>query len=263
MDIMTEIVFNKELNFGSIVVKDNWGSVETYLPNGEQITKAKNPYIVVKFPGGQVYQFKVYWRKQLARVSDHGNSYDVESEIPYIKAIFGGYEEMPFPIDLADKKLRIGYEDMTKEIYKLHPEFVAVKSVLNSVAKQIHSDNEKWWIDFENPCLACKESPDYNCLVCGGKVYPPKKRNVGEMLMLCVSELSEAMEGDRKGLQDDKLPHRKMIEVELADCMIRIFDMAEGLGLDIGGALVEKWHYNLSREDHKLEARMKVGGKKY
>lgn len=52
----------------------------------------------------------------------------------------------------------------------------------------------------------------------------PKSFNYGEKLMLCVSELAEAMEGHRKSLPDDKLPHRKMIEVELADTVIRICD---------------------------------------
>jgi NTP pyrophosphatase (non-canonical NTP hydrolase) len=62
---------------------------------------------------------------------------------------------------------------------------------------------------------------------------------------------------------DDKLPHRKGLEVELADAMIRILDMAGGLGLDIGGALVEKLEYNSNRADHKPENRLKEGGKKY
>lgn len=52
----------------------------------------------------------------------------------------------------------------------------------------------------------------------------PKWRNPGEMLMLAVSELAEAMEGHRKNLMDDKLPHRPMIEVELADYVIRVCD---------------------------------------
>lgn len=91
----------------------------------------------------------------------------------------------------------------------------------------------------------------------------PLKRSTGELLMLCVSELAEAMEGDRKGLKDDKLPERDMLEVELADAVIRIFDMAGGLGLDLPGALVEKLEYNATREDHKPENRVKEGGKKY
>ena len=38
------------------------------------------------------------------------------------------------------------------------------------------------------------------------------------------SELSEAMEGDRKGLMDDHLPKYPMFQVELADFVIRCFD---------------------------------------
>lgn len=38
------------------------------------------------------------------------------------------------------------------------------------------------------------------------------------------SELSEAMEGDRKGLMDDHLPHYPMFQVELADFVIRCLD---------------------------------------
>jgi NTP pyrophosphatase (non-canonical NTP hydrolase) len=82
-------------------------------------------------------------------------------------------------------------------------------------------------------------------------------------LMLTVSELAEAMEGDRKSLMDDKLPHRPMREVELADAVIRIFDLAGAYGIDIGGAITEKMAYNQSRADHKPEARAAAGGKAY
>lgn len=88
-------------------------------------------------------------------------------------------------------------------------------------------------------------------------------RNVGELLCLIHSEISEAMEGHRKNLMDDKLPHRKMIEVELADALIRIFDLGGGLGLDLAGALIEKLEYNAQRADHKPENRRQAGGKAY
>lgn len=88
-------------------------------------------------------------------------------------------------------------------------------------------------------------------------------RNVGELLCLIHSEISEAMEGHRKNLMDDKLPHRKMLEVELADAVIRIFDLAGGFSLDVGGAIAEKLAYNANREDHKLENRKQENGKKY
>ena len=82
-------------------------------------------------------------------------------------------------------------------------------------------------------------------------------------LALIHSEISEAMEGDRKNAPDDKLPHRKMIEVELADALIRICDLAGWLDLDLGGAVVEKMAFNAQRQDHKPEARAADGGKAY
>jgi NTP pyrophosphatase (non-canonical NTP hydrolase) len=87
--------------------------------------------------------------------------------------------------------------------------------------------------------------------------------NKGERLMLIVSELSEAMEGERKGLMDDKLPHRPMAEVELADALIRIFDYAGEEGYDLEGAYREKLAFNARRADHTPEARAAAGGKKW
>ncbi len=90
-----------------------------------------------------------------------------------------------------------------------------------------------------------------------------KERNIGEMLMLIVSEVAEGMEGHRKDLMDDKLPLRPMLEVELADCLIRAGDLAGYLGLDLGGAVIEKMEYNRTREDHRIENRASDGGKKF
>ncbi len=90
-----------------------------------------------------------------------------------------------------------------------------------------------------------------------------KERNRAEMLMLIVSEIAEAMEGERKGLMDDKLPHRPMAEVEMADALIRIADYCGRWGYDLGGAVVEKMAYNANRADHKIENRLKEGGKKF
>lgn len=90
-----------------------------------------------------------------------------------------------------------------------------------------------------------------------------KERNFGEVVALMHSELSEVLEADRKGLMDEKLPHRDGREVEFADCLIRIFDTAGALGLDVSGALIEKNRYNQTRADHKLKNRGSTGGKKY
>lgn len=91
----------------------------------------------------------------------------------------------------------------------------------------------------------------------------PLVRNKGEMFMLMVSEIAEAMEGVRKNLPDDKLPHRPMVEVELADALIRICDFAGGFNLDLEGAVNEKLAYNAVRPDHQIANRRAADGKKF
>lgn len=91
----------------------------------------------------------------------------------------------------------------------------------------------------------------------------PKDRNDGEMIALMHSELSEALEGHRTNAMDKHLPHRKSVEVEMADCVIRIADYCRARGLDLAGAIVEKMQFNDNRADHKIENRLKEDGKKY
>lgn len=80
-----------------------------------------------------------------------------------------------------------------------------IAKTYEQMARECHEANKRWW---QNP-----------------KTGEPIERNLNELLMLCVSELAEAMEGDRRGLADDKLPHRPMREVELADFLIRVGDL--------------------------------------
>lgn len=82
-------------------------------------------------------------------------------------------------------------------------------------------------------------------------------------LCLIHSEISEAMEGHRKGLMDSHLPHREMMEVELADAVIRILDLAGAMKYSIEDAMAEKIEYNLKRKDHSKEVREDTGGKRY
>jgi hypothetical protein len=71
--------------------------------------------------------------------------------------------------------------------------------MLNELAREIHRENEHWY------------DPQTGARV---------QRNIGEQLCLVHSEISEAMEGFRRDLMDDHLPHRRMAEVEIADAMI-------------------------------------------
>ncbi len=95
------------------------------------------------------------------------------------------------------------------------------------------------------------------------KTGEPINRNVPEMLCLIHSEVSEALEGYRKNIQDDHLPNRKMVEVELADVLIRVFDLAAYLKLDLAGAYFDKLIYNETRKDHSLKERSKENGKSF
>lgn len=115
--------------------------------------------------------------------------------------------------------------------------------MIHAICARVHKANQKWWIDLETG--------------------QPLKRNVGELLMLVCTELAEAMEGHRKNLPDDKLPHRRMFEVELADALIRIADICGGFALDLGGAFEEKMDYNAVRVDHTHAHRLSEHGKKY
>lgn len=91
----------------------------------------------------------------------------------------------------------------------------------------------------------------------------PVKRNFGELIALMHSELSEALEGHRTRVMSDKILDFTSVEEELADTLIRLFDMAGAMRLRLGDAFVAKTEYNMRRKDHSLEARNAEGGKAY
>lgn len=116
------------------------------------------------------------------------------------------------------------------------------------------------------------------------KGFYDNPREIGTLLMLCVSELAEAMEADRKDrkadldsfigfnnmgfgkdnqtyLKEDAIPSfekhiKDTFEDELADTMIRILDLCAYRGIDIETHINIKTEYNATRSQRH-------GGKKY
>lgn len=146
------------------------------------------------------------------------------------------------------------------------------EQTLNMLALEVHLRNVRagWWTDINT-------REDLH-----------GKRNVGELLALVHSEVSEAaeavecpilhakltrvhesvsraLEGHRKSLMDDKLPHRPQFRVELIDAMIRELDILGSQDNEehpAGKIFLEKMGFNAVRPDHKIENRIKDGGKK-
>lgn len=93
----------------------------------------------------------------------------------------------------------------------IHQKITAQELV--KLAVDIHTnENAKWWVDSN-----------------GNFMLPP----IYQSSMLILSELSEAMEGVRKNLMDDKLPHHTMFNAELSDVVIRLLDTMVGFCPDM------------------------------
>lgn len=88
---------------------------------------------------------------------------------------------------------------------------VAHASGLRSFFEDVYARNLKagWWTNIEDGT--------------------PKKRNVGELFMLMVTELAEAYDGYVSGAPDGKLPEYPELGVEMGDLMIRIADFCGAL----------------------------------
>ncbi len=82
--------------------------------------------------------------------------------------------------------------------------------------------------------------------------YEDGDRNIGEILMLMVTELAEAMEDWRNGKPLDKMHYEKDgkpcgFPSEMADVVIRIMDTCEHHGINLEKAILEKMAYNKTR----------------
>lgn len=113
---------------------------------------------------------------------------------------------------------------------------------LNLLSHQIHQNNlEKGFYEDNERIEKILGASDNELL----ETY--KTTFFAQRIALIHSEASEALEGDRKDLQDDHLPQYKSKEVELADALIRILDLAGYMGMDVQKVVEDKLAYNATR----------------
>lgn len=88
------------------------------------------------------------------------------------------------------------------------------------------------------------------------KGWHEDKRTFGELIALCHSELSEALEEHRNGKGYTEIYYNDLlglsdkaegIPIELADVVIRIFDICGLYGIDLEEAIRIKMVYNATR----------------
>ncbi len=89
-----------------------------------------------------------------------------------------------------------------------------------------------------NEVLAINKANGWNCITPDEWESSPYK--VPALLALITSEVSEALEDFRKGNRDH-------FPEELADVMIRVLDLAGGLGIDLDKAIAAKLEKNRAR----------------
>lgn len=101
--------------------------------------------------------------------------------------------------------------------------------------------------------MEIKELVEQSFALAADKGFWDLEPNIGEKLMLVVSELVEALEEHRAGNSlteltiNDRTGKPEGFSVELADAVIRIADLCGYLNIDLEAVIAAKHAYNVSR----------------
>lgn len=97
-----------------------------------------------------------------------------------------------------------------------------------------------------------KEWQDAAGLVANTKGFASKAENIHRSLLMIVGEITEAQNELRVGREPQEIYYSDTgkpegVPVELADVVLRIFNLAHDLGIDLEAAVELKHNYNMTR----------------
>lgn len=127
---------------------------------------------------------------------------------------------------------------MDYKVNNFYSSFNSFQTLSNNIAK------EHGFYDLERQVALKMTEKDFS----SDEIQAVSLAFEAQKLMLSVSELSEALEALRHGNPPSiSITSFSNVEEELADCVIRLMDVAQAKGYKLCEAIVAKMEYNINR----------------